>query len=211
VEKLLDYEQTAANADLNAPILAVADGQERTFERDAQGFLDRFPEGVEKLLISPEAGTIGANLEITQRINAGSSLVAYFGHGSVSMWGKDRLFTVEDVSALSNQGIYPVFLNMTCLTGLFTHPEIDSLAETLLWQPRAGAVAVLAPTSLTLATDQSFLSNAFVDAYLAEPSRPIGDVLLEARRQIPESLGGAQDVLQTFLLFGDPAMRLKQP
>jgi len=78
-------------------------------------------------------------------------------------------------------------------------------------QPRAGAVAVLGPTSLTLATDQSFLSNAFVDAYLAEPGRPIGDVLLEARRQIPESLGGAQDVLQTFLLFGDPAMRLKQP
>ena len=211
VEKLLDYEQTAPNADRNAPILAVADGQERTFERDAQGFLDRFPEGVEKLLISPGAGTIGANLEITQRINAGSSLVAYFGHGSISMWGKDRLFAVDDVRALSNQGSYPVFLNMTCLTGLFTHPEIDSLAETLLWQPRAGAVAVLAPTSLTLATDQSFLSNAFVDAYLAEPGRPIGDVLLEARRQIPESLGGAQDVLQTFLLFGDPAMRLKQP
>jgi hypothetical protein len=69
-------------------------------------------------------------------------------------------------------------------------------------------VAVFAPTSLTLPGDQSFLTRAFGEAFLAEPNLPLGDLLLKARRQIPVATAGALDVMQTFLLFGDPAMKL---
>ena len=78
-------------------------------------------------------------------LNDGSALVGYFGHGSVTQWGKDNMFTVKDVETLQNGGKLPVVINMTCLAGLFTHPAVQSLAETLLWKPDGGAVAVLAP------------------------------------------------------------------
>jgi hypothetical protein len=95
---------------------------------------------------------------------------------------------------------------MTCLTGLFTHPKVQSLTEALLWKPDGGAVAVLAPTSLTLSDDQSFLSQALVQAYLKDRTARLGDIFVQAQRAVPTAGAGAQDVLRTFLLFGDPAL-----
>ena len=211
VQKLLQNEQASQAEDWNQRILAVADGQEVSFQKDAQRFLDRFPENFTKSLVHPIAGATGTNTEIKQRLESGNLLVAYFGHGSVQMWGKDRLFSTQDVAGLSNQGRYPLMVNMTCLTGLFTHPKVESLTEALLWQPNGGAVAVLAPTSLTLPNDQSFLSDALVEALFADPDNSIGEALLAARRAVPADTAGIRDVMDTFLLFGDPAMKLPLP
>lgn len=207
VEKTLKYEQAAPQGEWRKRVVAVADGQEAGFKADAQGFLDQFA-GYTPVLINPPANTPDANQQILAGLNEGGLLVSYFGHGSVTQWGKDNLFTVKDGAALQNGDRLPVLLNFTCLTGLFTHPRVQSLSETLLWLPNGGAVAVVAPTSLTLASDQSFLSNALVKAYLANPANPIGDLLLTAWRDVPIESTGTQDVLRTFLLFGDPALRL---
>ena len=208
VEKILAYEQSPRDQEWQTRILAIADGQEPSFQADAQAFLDLFSDLYSLELFAPLAGAGDSPSLISARLQNGNLLVAYFGHGSVKMWGKDQLFTVEDVSRLNNGERLPVVLNLTCLTGLFTHPKVASLAEALLWKADGGAVAVFAPTSLTLPGDQSFLTRAFGEAFLAEPNLPLGDLLLEARRQIPVATAGALDVMQTFLLFGDPAMKL---
>ena len=211
VEKTLAYEQNAPSGEWRSRVLAVADGQEPAFQADGQRFLDQFSAGFQTTLVSPPAGSAQANTEIVNDLNAGSALVGYFGHGSVTQWGKDNLFTVKDVASLQNGGRLPVVINMTCLTGLFTHPKVQSLAETLLWKADGGAVAVLAPTSLTLSDDQSYLSNALAQAYLKDRTARLGDVFLQAQRAVPTEGAGAQDVLRTFLLFGDPALRMVQP
>ncbi|MFQ5858924.1 MAG: C25 family cysteine peptidase, partial [Anaerolineae bacterium] len=166
VEKTLAYEQRASNGTWRRRILAVADGQDPSFRADAQAFLDRFSDDYQTELFGPQAGATDASQQVQRQLEAGNLLVAYFGHGSVTQWGKDRIFTTTDIASLGNAERLPVVLNMTCLTGLFTHPKVDSLVETLLWQPEGGAVAALAPTSLTLPTDQSFLSEALVEALL---------------------------------------------
>jgi hypothetical protein len=97
---------------------------------------------------------------------------------------------------------------MTCLAGLFSHPKVESLSEALLWKPQAGAVATLAPTSLTLPFDQTFLSRPLAEAMLSDPQATLGQVLLVARRKVPIENRGALDVMQTFLLLGDPALLL---
>lgn len=211
VDKTLAYEQSAPAGEWRSRVLAVADGQDASFRDEAQRFLDQLAPGFQTALVNPPAGTAQANAEILNDLNNGSALVAYFGHGSVTQWGKDNLFTVKDVAALQNGAKLPVVINMTCLTGLFTHPRVQSLAETLLWKADGGAVAVLAPTSLTLADDQSFLSNALVQAYLKDRTARLGDIFLQAQRQVPAGDAGTQDVLRTFLLFGDPALKLVQP
>jgi hypothetical protein len=208
VEKVLAYEQRLSDGPWRRRVLAVADGQAPAFYADAKVFLERFPATYETVLLAPEAGAADASRQVKRRLDAGNLLVAYFGHGSVTQWGKDRLFTVDDGAALTNGDHLPVVLNMTCLTGLFTHPGVDSLAETLLWQPAGGAIAVLAPTSLTLAADQSFLSQALMEAFLEDPTATLGQILLHAWRRVPADNPSTRDVMQTFLLFGDPAMRL---
>ena len=111
--------------------------------------------------------------------------------------------------ALDNGDRLPIVVTMTCLTGLFTHPEVNSLAEALLWQPQGGAVAVLAPTSLTLASDQSQLRSALAEALVDRRHGTLGSAVLAAWQAVPLDSPGTRDVVATFLLFGDPALRLE--
>ncbi len=208
VEKTLAYEKGTVGGPWRRRVLAVADGQDPSFRAAAQAFLERFQSRYATELLAPAPGATEAHQEIRRRLEEGSLLVAYFGHGSVSQWGKDRLFSVADSTALRNAERLPVMLNFTCLTGLFTHPKVDSLAETLLWQPHGGAVALLAPTSLTLAWDQSFLSRPLAEAWLEGAAATLGELFLQAQRQVPVDAPGTRDVMQTFLLFGDPALRV---
>jgi hypothetical protein len=210
VAKTIAYEKDAPPGEWRSRVLAVADGQEAVFRDEAQRFSDQFT-GYQATLVNPPAGAANANAEIIDHLKAGSAIVGYFGHGSVTQWGKDNLFTVKDVAALQNGARLPVIINMTCLTGLFTHPKVQSLAETLLWKPDGGAVALLAPTSLTLGSDQSYLSNALVQNLLQDRTARLGDLLVQAQREVAAQGESTRDVLRTFLLFGDPALKIVQP
>lgn len=205
VDKLLRYSQSPGSP---GGVLAIADGQGASFASDAEELLRLFPEDTPTALYAPQAGEPAAAEQVRSRWEAGLAMVVYFGHGSLNMWGKDRLFTNQDAYSLQNKRM-PLVLNMTCLTGLFTHPLEESLAEAMLFHPDGGAVGVLAPTSLTLPYDQSFISRPFVEALLSDPEIPVGEALLEARRQVPPGYPGIQEVMLTFLLFGDPAMTWK--
>ncbi len=169
VQKTLAYEQAIRDGTLPGSILSIADGQEPSFAKDAQAFVDLFEAAYPGEVYAPPAGTADAANQIETLFAEGQALVAYFGHGSLKMWGKDRLFTVDDAAGLENAAL-PVVLNLTCLTGLYTHPEVESLADAFLFNPNGGAVAVLAPTSLTLAADQNFLTRPLVQEMLANPA-----------------------------------------
>jgi len=208
VNKILAYEAGLADQNTNS-ILAIADGQDQNFAADAKRFLDQFPAPATTQLLQPQAGSSNAAAQVLQAIQGGHWLVSYFGHGSIDMWGRDRLLTTADVAQLDDPAAATILLNMTCLTGFFVHPQTVSLAEAMLFQEPGGAVVVLAPSSLTLPGDQGFLSRALSAALINSDESIIGDILLTARRSIPLDSPGTRDVLLTFLLFGDPATRVR--
>jgi hypothetical protein len=208
VEKILDYEKQAPTGTWRKQVLAIADGQDGIFRQDAQVFLDRFPSNYLGNLYDPQPGVVDAIEQISNYYQNGIWLVAYFGHGSIDMWGKDRLLTAKEVSSLPESTNLPVVVNITCLTGLFIHPEITSLAEVLLFEPKSGAISVLAPTSLTLPADQSFLTRVLVSAILDQTLTTWGKIYLSAVRQIPMDFPGTREVGETFLFFGDPALQV---
>jgi hypothetical protein len=210
VEKLIAYEKQEHD-DWQQRVLAISDGQEPIFESEAQAFLNQFSSEYQTELIATVTNSSRGLEEVSDGIEKGNIIVSYFGHGSIDMWGKDQLFTEKEAKELRNKDRLPVVMTMSCLNGLFTHTEIESLAETLLWNSEGGAVAVLAPTSLTLTTDQTILSQAFVKNLIDYPDASLGEVILKAQHQIPNKNPGAVEVLLTFLLFGDPAMHLAYP
>ncbi len=208
VKKVLWYEGEVLRSNGIQQVLAVADGQESIFKNEATHFLDLFPDYIITTLLAPTAGDTNANQAVKEAIESGTWLTAYFGHGSIKMWGKDRLFSIEDVVELVNPKQLPIMLHFTCLTGLFTHPKEESLTESLLWHPDGGAIAIVAPTSLTLSFDQELLSDGFVQALFQTSHPRLGDVVLSAWRQMPVDSPNTRDVMRTFLLFGDPALSL---
>lgn len=214
VNKILAYEAGDGTESWRQQVLAVADGSEPSFRQEAQDFLDLVPSTYTADLFSPAAGQADVGSETVNRIQAGDFAVAYFGHGSVTQWGKDQLFTVENSAGLRNGDRLPILLNFTCLTGLFTHPTVESLTESLLWQADGGVIASLASTSLTLADNQSALIDAMTGHLFAPPADGmplrLGDAFLAAQRQLPTDSVNSLDVLNTFLLFGDPALVVRR-
>jgi hypothetical protein len=96
-------------------------------------------------------------------------------------------------------------LAMTCLNGYFQDPVQDSLGEVLLKTPAGGAVAVWASTGLTEMEPQIVIDRAVVQGLLAtSPSPRLGDLILAATSATDDP-----DVRSTWVLLGDPTMRVR--
>lgn len=154
------------------------------------------------------ASTLGpatAKLDILADINAGKLLVNYNGHGSVEIWSGSPLFDDSMASSLTNGNKLPVFVIMNCLNGFFHDVYTESLAESLMLARNGGAVAVWASSGLTAPDPQFQMDRTLMKTLFSQPSIALGDAVLFAKSGI-----GDQDVRKTFILFGDPLMRLKQ-
>ncbi|MEA2325388.1 MAG: hypothetical protein QOE68_347, partial [Thermoanaerobaculia bacterium] len=100
-------------------------------------------------------------------------------------------------------GRTPIVLAMTCLNGYFHDLYTDSLAETLQRAPN-GAVAVWASSALTSPEAQLPADEALLHALLAGGDIRLGDAVAAAQKS-----SFTPDIRRTFILFGDPAMRVR--
>jgi hypothetical protein len=140
--------------------------------------------------------------ELLAALNAGQSLVSFAGHGSNGIWA-DGLLSSEQAAGLTNGAAAPVVLSMTCLNGYFQDVYTEALAKALLVAPNGGAAAVWASSGLTNPSPQSNLGQAMVKA-LFTPGTTIGDAARAAKAATTD-----MDVRRTWILFGDPAMKLQ--
>jgi hypothetical protein len=93
---------------------------------------------------------------------------------------------------------------MNCLNGYFQDAAFESLAEGLLKAERGGAMAVWASSGMTLPQEQAALNQEFYRQLFSSRSLSLGDAMVTAKRAI-----GDADVRRTWILFGDPAMKLR--
>ena len=204
-------------------VVLIADDQSEAYE----AIFESTNEDAAALLPSkmvPLKGYLGDYLlsgdlatDITNWINSGALIVNYSGHASLMQWAAEAVFINADVSTLSNSGMYPFVISMSCLTGYFGYldallgPE-PSLAEALLQAADKGAVAALMPTGMTTTTGQSILNNALFEAFFVNDIRQLGPAIAAAKQTLLAN-GDAyfEQISETFLLFGDPALTLKIP
>lgn len=208
VKKLISSEKSWQEKD-DLRIVAVADGQEAYFSEDAGTFLALFgsPFTTEAYTVQKDLPDDGKTMK--QIVEGMPFLISYFGHGSVNSWGKDQILNPEIISELPSQSALPLIINMTCLSGYYIHPEELSLAEYLLQFPGGGAVSMIAPTSLTTSYNQSSLyQNLALQLQRSENIR-IGDVLLQTWAAMDRSNPAVFEVMESFILLGDPANRIR--
>jgi len=153
-----------------------------------------------------DSGSLSTDKDfLLEHLGSGERIVNYQGHGSVDRWG-DSLLTGTDAASLTNVP-FPVFLMFTCLTGYFHDPALDSLAESLLKADHGGAVAVYASSGMTDSASEDALNRELLQRLFAAGTRAqpvvLGEVAAAALAAVDDS-----DLRRTYLLFGDPAMRL---
>ena len=154
--------------------------------------------------------SIAARSDIISAFNSGLFLSNYTGHGQVQHWASEFVFRVEDSSNLANGPRLPVHLSMTCLDGRFHEIGGDSQAETLLRNPSGGAVAVWAATGLGVAHGHDFMHRGFYSALFQHGQTNLGALVEAGKLELytGDALGIFQDLLDTFVLLGDPALNL---
>jgi hypothetical protein len=108
------------------------------------------------------------------------------------------------MNALSNSNHLPVFVMMTCLNGYFPNPARDSLAEALLRNNGSGAVAVWASSGMTEPNAQSQMNKQLYNQVFGQTGITLGEAVQKAKEST-----GDMDVRRTWILFGDPTMKLR--
>ncbi len=188
--------------------LMVADRDDTIdFTKEAQSVQNQLPKSMHVLdIFAGDLDLDAARQQIVADINNGDLLVNYSGHGSVEVWAGDDLFDDAAATALTNGSRLPVFLIMNCLNGFFQDVYTESLAESLLLAKNGGAVAVWASSGLNQADPQAQMDQAMVKLLFTQPSPALGDAANLAKSGIADA-----DVRRTYILFGDPVMRLKWP
>ncbi|NOZ26518.1 MAG: hypothetical protein GXP39_00505 [Chloroflexi bacterium] len=210
VQKVLRFEQ-AGGEEWPRRALMVADDKEPYFFSFSDALIKEYLAAVFEVERVYLGQVDDPHARLLEAMNRGVGLINYIGHGSITVWAKEKVLSTDDVAKLRNKDRPPVLVNMTCLTGYFHHPQMVSLAETLLRSPDGGVATALVPTSESLSTDQEALAEAFYRAFVDPEVRTIGEAMVRAKREVPLERDGQRDVIATFNLLGDPALRLQHP
>lgn len=204
VKKTLDYERQRDDLGWRSNALLVADNDEPGFAEETAAFAERLGYVSQQVTIEGDGANAREALGVNFRDGAG--LIGYFGHGSITLWAKEKVFSVEDAARLDNAGRLPIVFTVTCLSGFFEHPATVSLGETLLRRTNGGAVAALVPSSAAVLSDQRLLAQGLADALAKPGPRALGEIVHDAQLALPDQAGGVREILLTFNLLGDPSL-----
>ena len=225
VDKIIAYETNPPPPDWTEQVLFVTD------DPDSAGpFYDLSDDLVNNYLPEPYVPTkayygstcfTGAECKqvILDTLNTtGALLVNYIGHAGIELWTDNGVWGIGDLTSLVPSTRLPVMLPMTCFDGAFHQEKLvrddgvvlfpgTVLAEGTVRIDGRGAVASWSATGLGIALGHDYLNKGFLQAVLFDGVRELGAAADAGKAQLFAS-GLHEDLLETYHLFGDPALRL---
>lgn len=159
---------------------------------------------VQKVYRAQQPSDGAARATIISKINSGTALVNYSGHGNVDVWTGAPIFSASDALALTNGNRLPLVVVMDCLNGYFVAPNIDCVSEALMKAPNGGAVASFSSSGLTIPIGQHEMGQQLFSLLYSGAPMTLGDATRLAKAATTDI-----DVRRTWILFGDPTMKIR--
>ncbi len=211
VNKIVNYDEGTHGDPLERGALIVSDRPDGFDFKEAGDTLGtRLPAGMSVQMINREDGdTTTVHNTIVTGINRGPMLVTYLGHGSVGVWTGDGILSVADAPALTNGDRLPFFVMTTCLNGSYMELGSDSLGEALLKAPQGGGIAAWASSGLTEPSGQVAVTDSLYQMMFGPGINGIRPLRLGDTIRFAKSATADPDIRRTWILIGDPPMRLK--
>lgn len=203
VNRILAYESLAAGTWSQSAYVVADQNIGADFQSEAATIATQLSAGLTVTTLNVSDPSTDHTTVIDQ-LNAGNLIVNYIGHGSEDDWATPSFFNGSDAAALTNGAMAPFVVSMDCLNGLFHDVYETSLAQSLMLAPSGGAVAVWASSGLTDSAPQFGMDEALMQYLFANPAQTIGEATKNAKQGVTEP-----DVRRTWILFGDPSMKLK--
>ncbi len=147
--------------------------------------------------------------ELRNRIEAGSLIVTYIGHGGEKGWAHERILNIETINNFTNKYRLPLFLTATCELAKFDDNSQDTAGEELIMNPNGGGIAAMTTTRIVFVSDNNELSSAFYEYALEDDDAELtfGKINMLTKNGVSAS----NDSKPNFSLLGDPGLRLRYP
>lgn len=153
----------------------------------------------------------GTTTAILDAINNGTLFVSYAGHASRPAWAGERLLEVPDIPNMTNADRLTIFMPMTCLEGNYIVPNFAAFAESVVRKDGGGGVASWSATGRGVSTGHQEILEGFYEAVFGEGMERLGDITTYAKQRLADSDSIFLDLLDTYLIFGDPATAVQTP
>jgi hypothetical protein len=214
VDKILAYETAPLSEEgWEKRVILVSDDDEPGFKGMNEAVSGSLSSAyvVSKKYLEEYPDPSDLNRELIDEINQGTLLVNYVGHGAEDFWADEEILGAWDIDSLGNGPRYPLVVAMTCLNGYFVEAfgGWESLAEVLMKSPDKGSMAVFTSTGMTAPGEQALLDRGLFEALFERGERRLGEAVDYGKRNLLANSEGGEDVVRTFMLFGDPAMEMK--
>jgi hypothetical protein len=220
VSKIISYEEQAKSLPYRRRMLFVADNTPDSagnFPLVSDDLINSTlpsnyaPDRVyaDNLNCRPGSGSCPqVNYAITSTLNqTGALFVNYIGHAAINLWGGESFLTTANTATLTNIERLPIILSMTCLDGTWARAGITGLMETMLRSSSGGAVAAFSPTGLGVSTGHDQLERGLLNAIFQQGVARLGQATLAGKVAL-YAAGHDYDLIDTFTILGDPALRL---
>ncbi|UCG16456.1 MAG: hypothetical protein JSV19_00145, partial [Phycisphaerales bacterium] len=148
--------------------------------------------------------------QVTSALNNGRGIVNYCGHGSITSWSSSG-FSNTHVNALVNDNMLPFIFSVACVNGRFDGYTCFGeawLRATNGTEPTGAIGAYMSSINQTwnppmCAQDES------VDLLVAETYVSFGTLCFAGSCQMIDEYGaGGVDMFNTWIVFGDPSLRI---
>lgn len=154
---------------------------------------------------------------IKTALNDGPAYLQWFGHASQFRWGSVAMFDILDPPTLANSAALPFIAHFACWSGYFIgiqgsplyNRNEQALGEVLVLTPGRGAIADLSPSGLHIGAALLDMNIGLVQALFEDNVTRVGDAVDAGRLHFYQTNALWHDLIDTSVLFGDPALRLR--
>jgi len=147
------------------------------------------------------------NKAINLRMERGTLVIAYFGHGGGNGWSHERILETKDITNWKNIFNQPLIITLTCSFGWYDRPP-PSPAEKAFLNPNGGASSLLT-TSRVSYSNYGLGRNLFEEIGSKQNNRykTVGEIHKNAKN----NASGTNTSTNMIYLIGDPAMIINVP
>ena len=197
----------------NAGAMLLADKPDSAagyFPQDSDWVAELLPSGIAVTRIYLDQQAIGAARSLLfEGMNRGTGWVNYLGHGGMDRFGAAGLLTWDDMGALSSTGPLPVISALTCAANRFEVPGYAPLGARLVLDANGGAIAVWAPTGLSLNEPAVRLNRNLFATVFQQQTSTLGEAVQQTLRDNTRREDMPLYMLRIYSLIGDPALQLR--
>lgn len=163
--------------------------------------------------------TTALRADLFNHFGQGALMIQWFGHASQLRWSKYSLYKANDVQALPANDRLPLTFSNSCIASWYINLDTRSyagnirqaLGESTTLTPGRGSIADIGPTGFHIGSALRRLDEGVTEALFQDHIAEVGRAADAGRLYFLQNSNYYLDLIDTTIVLGDPALRLRLP